>query len=50
MRSVYNVTQITQGLNFKYFQVYTHVQTAHKSPDLNMDFLSFDNVLKWLYE
>ena len=26
-----------------YFQVQTHVQTACESPDLNMDFPSFDN-------
>ena len=25
--------------HFKYFQVQTHVQTAHESPDLNMDFV-----------
>ena len=29
--------------HFKYFQVQTHVQTARGSPDLNMDFRSFDN-------
>ena len=27
----------------------THVQTAHESPDLKMDFRSFDNGLKQLY-
>ena len=27
-----------------------HVQTACESPDLNMDFRSFDNWLKQLYE
>ena len=37
--------QIMQG---KYFQVQTHVQTACESPDLNMDFLSFDNGFKQL--
>ena len=35
---------------FKYFQVQTHVQTARESPDLNMDFRSFDNGCKQLYE
>ena len=35
---------------FKYFQVPTHVQTARESPDLNMDFRSFDNGCKQLYE
>ena len=29
--------------SFKYFQVQTHVQTARESPDLSMDFRSFDN-------
>ena len=37
--------QIIQG-SFKYFQVQTHVQTARESPDLNMDFRSFDNGCK----
>ena len=36
--------------HFKYFQVQTHVQTARESPDLNMDFRSFDNGCKQLYE
>ena len=36
--------------SFKYFQVQTHVQTARESPDLNMDFRSFYNVCKQLYE
>ena len=49
MGSVYNVMQIMQG-SFKYFQVQTHVQTARESPDLNMDFRSFDNGCKQLYE
>ena len=35
---------------FKYFQIQTHVQTARESPGLNMDFRSFDNELKQLYE
>ena len=34
----------------KYFKVQTHVQTKRDSPDLNMDFRSFDNGLKQLYE
>ena len=34
----------------KYFKVQTYVQTARESPDLNMDFRSFDNGLKHLYE
>ena len=33
-----------------YYQVQTHVQTARESPDLNMDFHSFDNGCKQLYE
>ena len=37
--------QIMQG-SFKYFQVQTYVQTASESPDLNMDFRSFDNGCK----
>ena len=37
-------------VHFKYFQVQTHVQTARESPDLNMDFRSFDNGCKQLYE
>ena len=41
--------QIMQG-SFKHFQVQTHVQTARESPDLNMDFRSFDNGCKQLYE
>ena len=45
MLSVYNIMQI-----IKYFQVQTHVQTACESPDLNMDFHSFDNGCKQLYE
>ena len=49
MRSVYNIMQIMQA-HFKYFQVQTHVQTARESPDLNMDFRSFDNGCKQLYE
>ena len=49
MLSVCNVMQIMQG-SFKYFQVQTHVQTARESPDLNMDFRSFDNGCKQLYE
>ena len=49
MRSVYNVMQIVQA-HFKYFQVQTHVQTARESSDLNMDFCSFDNGCKQLYE
>ena len=36
--------------SFKYFQLQTHVQTARESPDLNMDFRSFDNGCKQLYE
>ena len=28
-----------------YFQVQSHVQTARESPDLNMDFRSFDDGL-----
>ena len=36
--------------HFKYFQVQTHAQTARESPDLNMDFRSFDNGCKQLYE
>ena len=36
--------------HFKYFQVHTHVQTARESPDLNIDFRSFDNGCKQLYE
>ena len=32
------------------FQVQTHVQTARESPDLNMDFSSFDNGCKQLYQ
>ena len=36
--------------HFKYFQVQTHVQTARESPDLNMEFYSFDNGCKQLYE
>ena len=36
--------------HFKYFQVQTHVQTARESPDLNMDFRSFDNGCEQLYE
>ena len=36
--------------SFKYFQVQAHVQTARESPDLNMDFPSFDNGCKQLYE
>ena len=32
--------------HYKYFQIKTHVQTAHKSYDLNMDFRSFDNGFK----
>ena len=31
---------------FKYFHVQTHVQIACEPPDLNVDFLSFDNGLK----
>ena len=38
------------GVHLKYIQVQTHVQTASESPDLNMDFHSFDNVLKQLYQ
>ena len=38
------------GLIFKCFQVQAHVQTARESPDLNMDFRSFDNGCKQLYE
>ena len=45
MLSVYNVMQITRA-HFKFFQVKTNVQTAHESPDLNMDFRSFDNGCK----
>ena len=41
----YNVMQIMQG-SFKCFQVQTHVQTARDSPDLNMDFHSFNNGCK----
>ena len=48
-RFPYNVMQIMQG-SFKYFQVLTHVQTARESPDLNMDFRSFDNGCKQLNE
>ena len=33
--------------HFKYFQIKTHVQTAHEY-DLNMDFCSFDNGFKQL--
>ena len=36
------------GAYLKYFKVQTHVQTARESPDLNMDFRSFDNGLKQL--
>ena len=35
---------------YQYFQVQTHVQTARESPDLKMDFRSFDNGCKQLYE
>ena len=31
--------------HIKYFQVQTYVQTARESPNLNMDFLPFDNVM-----
>ena len=31
-------------------KVQTHVQTAWESPDLNMDYRSFDNGCKQLYE
>ena len=48
-RFPYNVMQIMQG-SFEYFQVLTHVQTARESPDLNMDFRSFDNGCKQLNE
>ena len=48
MLSVYNVMQIMQGL-FEVFSSQTHVQTARESPDLNMDFRSFDNGCKQLY-
>ena len=41
--------QITQA-HSKYFQIQTHVQTACESPDLNIDFRSFDNGLKPLYK
>ena len=37
-------------ISFKCFQVHTHVQTARESPDLNMDFGSFGNGCKQLYE
>ena len=33
-----------------YFQVKTHVQTVRDSSDLNMEFRSFDNGFKQLYE
>ena len=36
--------------SFKYFKVQTHVQTARESPDFNMNFRSFDNGCKQLYE
>ena len=45
----YSVMQIAH-FKYMYFQVQTHVQTAHGSPDLNMDLCSFDNGLKQLYE
>ena len=49
--SVWSTTlSIKRHANFKHFQVKTHVQTACESPDLNMDFHSFDNGLKQLYE
>ena len=38
------------GVHFKNIQVQTHVQAARESPDLNMDFRSFDNGLKQLYK
>ena len=41
--------QIMQS-SFKYFQVQTDVQTARGSPDLNMDFRSFDNGFEQLYQ
>ena len=49
-------TRINKEKNFKIkFQVnlvfyWTNVQTARESPDLNMDFRSFDNGCKQLYE
>ena len=33
-----------------YFQFQTHVQTARESPDLKMDFRSFENWFKQLYK
>ena len=33
-----------------YFHVQTHVQTARESPDLTMDFRSFDTRFKQLYK
>ena len=38
----YSVIQIAH-FKYMYFQVQTHVQTAHETPDLNMDLCSFDN-------
>ena len=36
------------GAHIKYFQIKSHVQTAHECHDLNMNFHSIDNVFKQL--
>ena len=40
----------TMRARLKCFHVQTHIQIARESPDLNMDFRSFDNGCKQLYE